>query len=127
MNRVVLDASALLALLRAEPGGEEVAESIPGAAISAVNLSEVVSKLMERGVPEQAVRSALRGVELEIYPFEEDLAYRTGVLRMATREAGLSLGDRACLALAQQLAAPALTTDRNWRTLEVGIEIRIIR
>jgi PIN domain nuclease of toxin-antitoxin system len=122
-----LDASALLALLRLEPGNEKVAETIPGAAISAVNLSEVVSKLMEKGVPEAAVRSALAKIELEIHPFEEGLAYRTGILRLATRELGLGLGDRACLALGQQLAATVLTTDRNWRHLDVGVEIQIIR
>ncbi|MFY9825788.1 MAG: type II toxin-antitoxin system VapC family toxin [Thermoanaerobaculia bacterium] len=123
----VLDASALLALLGSEPGTEIVAESIPGAAISTVNLSEVVSKLTERGVPEQAVRAALREIELEIHPFSEDHAYRTGFLRLATRSLGLSLGDRACLALGQRLTASVLTTERNWRELDLGIEIRVIR
>lgn len=123
----VLDASALLALLGSEPGTEVVTETIPGAAISTVNLSEVVSKLTERGVPEQAVRAALEEIELEIHPFSEDLAYRTGFLRLATRSLGLSLGDRACLALGQQLTAVVLTTDRNWCELDLGIEIRAIR
>lgn len=127
LSRVVLDASALLALLHGEPGNHKVAENIPGAAIGAVNLSEVVSKLIERGVPEQAVRLALRQVELEIHPFGEDLAYQAGILRSATRSAGLSFGDRACLALAQQLAAPVLTTDGNWKDLDLGVEIRVIR
>jgi ribonuclease VapC len=127
MNRVVLDASALLALLQDEPGGETVAESIPGAVISTVNLSEVVSKLMEKGVPEQAVRSALKELELEIHPFSEDLAYRTGILRPSTRSLGLSLGDRACLALSQHLDRPVLTTERAWRELRLGIEVRVIR
>jgi ribonuclease VapC len=124
---VVLDASALLALLHGEPGSHKVAENVPGAVIGAVNLSEVVSKLIERGVPEQAVRSALRQVELEIHPFGEDLAFQAGVLRLTTRSAGLSLGDRACLALGQKLAAPVLTTDRNWKELDIGVEVRVIR
>lgn len=123
----MLDASALLALLNAEPGSEIVAGSIPGAAISAVNLSEVVSKLVERGVPEPAIRSALREVELDIHPFGEDLAYRAGILRRTTRSAGLSFGDRACLALGQQLAVPVFTADGNWRDLEVGVEVQLIR
>jgi PIN domain nuclease of toxin-antitoxin system len=127
VSKTVLDASALLALLGAEPGSEVVAESIPGAAISTVNLSEVVSKLTERGVPEQAVQSALREVELEVHPFSEDHAYRAGFLRLATRSLGLSLGDRSCLALGQQLKAAVLTTDRNWRALDLGIDIRVIR
>jgi len=124
---VVLDASALLALLGAERGSETVAESIPGAVISAVNLSEVVSKLMERGIPEPAVRSALGEVEIDVHPFGEDLAYRAGILRLTTRSAGLSFGDRACLALGQQLAVPVFTADGNWRDLEVGVEVRLIR
>ncbi|HEV2855319.1 MAG TPA: type II toxin-antitoxin system VapC family toxin [Thermoanaerobaculia bacterium] len=127
LSRVVLDASALLALLGTEPGSETVAESIPGAVINTVNLSEVVAKLMERGVPEAAVRSALREVELDVQPFGEDLAYRAGILRLATRSAGLSFGDRACLASGQQLSVAVLTADRNWRSLEVGVEIRFLR
>lgn len=123
----MLDASALLALLSAEPGSDKVAENVPGAAISAVNLSEVVSKLIERGVPEQAVRSALQQIELEIHSFGEDLAYQAGVLKLETRSAGLSFGDRACLALGRKLAAPVLTTERNWKELDLGVEIRVIR
>jgi ribonuclease VapC len=127
LSRVVLDASALLALLQDEPGAKEVAESIPGAVISTVNLSEVISKLIEKGVPEQAVRAALKELELEIYPFSEDLAYGAGILRPSTRSLGLSLGDRACLALGQQLALPILTTERNWRDLRLEVEVRLIR
>jgi PIN domain nuclease of toxin-antitoxin system len=124
---VVLDASALLALLNAEPGNEEVERSIPGAAISAVNLSEVVAKLNEAGMSEKAVRSALEDIEIDIHPFDRESAYRTGALRAATKKLGLSLGDRACIALGGQLQRPVLTADRNWRDLELGIEIRVIR
>jgi ribonuclease VapC len=124
---VVLDASALLALLNAEPGNEEVERSIPGAAISAVNLSEVVAKLNEAGMSERAVRSALEDIEIDIHPFDRESAYRTGALRAATKKLGLSLGDRACIALGGQLQRPVLTADRNWRDLELGIEIRVIR
>jgi ribonuclease VapC len=124
---VVLDASALLALLNAEPGNEEVERSIPGAAISAVNLSEVVAKLNEAGMSEKAVRSALEDIEIDIHPFDRESAYRTGALRTATKKLGLSLGDRACIALGGKLQRPILTADRNWRDLELGIEIRVIR
>lgn len=127
MSNVVLDASALLALLNDETGSDRVAEVIPGAAISAVNLSEVVAKLTERGMPGQAVRRALAGIELEIHDFVEGSAFRTGFLRSSTRSLGLSFGDRACIALGQELGAPVLTTDRNWRDLAVGIEIQVIR
>ena len=127
MADVVLDASALLALLNTEPGSEEVERTIPGAAISAVNLSEVVAKLVEAGMPEEAVRSVLGGIELEIHPFDVELAFQTGILRPQTRALGLSLGDRACVALGLQLKAPVLTTDRNWKSLNVGVEVRAIR
>ena len=127
MADVVLDASALLALLNAEPGSEEVERTIPGAAISTVNLSEVVAKLVEAGMPEEAVRSVLGGIGLEIHPFDVELAFQTGILRPQTRALGLSLGDRACVALGLQLKAPVLTTDRNWKSLDVGVEVRAIR
>lgn len=127
VSRVVLDASALLALLNAEPGSQAVAERLSEAAVSAVNLSEVVAKLSERGIPESELRTALDGLGLDVVPFDEATAYRAGLLRRATRSLGLSLGDRACLALALQLAAPVLTTDRSWKALRIGVKVRAIR
>lgn len=127
MSNVVLDASALLALLNEEPGAEEVEKTIPGAVIGAVNLSEVVAKLAEGGMPEAAIQAALAGLELDIVPFDAPLAYRAGLLRVSTRSLGLSFGDRACLALGLQRGAPVLTTDRPWKELTLGVEIRAIR
>ncbi|HVG10356.1 MAG TPA: type II toxin-antitoxin system VapC family toxin [Thermoanaerobaculia bacterium] len=127
MSEVVLDASAVLALLNREPGAEEVEKTIPGAAIGAVNLSEVVAKLAERGMPEEAIRLALSGIELDVTPFDGPLAYRAGLLRVSTRGLGLSFGDRACLALGRQLGMPVLTADRRWSELSVGVEVRVIR
>ena len=127
MSEVVLDGSALLALLNREPGAEEVEKTIPGAAIGAVNLSEVVAKLAERGMPEEAIRLALSGIELAVAPFDVPLAYHAGLLRAATRSLGLSFGDRACVALGRQLGVPVLTADRRWRELSVGVTIRVIR
>ena len=127
MSKVVLDASALLALLNAESGSQEVAERLSEAAVSAVNLSEVVAKLSERGIPESEIRSALDGLGLEIVAFDKTMAYRAGLLRQATRSLGLSLGDRACLALALQVEAPVFTTDRSWKTLRIGVRVRTIR
>ncbi|MFL6231640.1 MAG: type II toxin-antitoxin system VapC family toxin [Thermoanaerobaculia bacterium] len=124
---MVLDASALLALLNAEPGQEVVERSIPGAAISAVNLSEVVAKLTEAGMSEEAVRSTLEDIEVDVHPFDRESAYRTGALRTATKKLGLSLGDRACIALGGKLQRPVLTADRHWRDLKLGLEIRFIR
>ena len=124
---VVLDASALLALLNSEPGSETVEESLSAAAVSAVNLSEVVSKLSERGMPVAVIHSALDGLGLDVHPFDTASAYSAGTLRPATRGLGLSLGDRACLALGLALSASVLTTDRNWKKLKIGAKIRVIR
>lgn len=125
--RVVLDASALLVLLNSERGADVVAGTLPGAAMSAVNLSEVVAKLAERGVPEREIRTALDGLGLEIYPFDRELAYLAGQLRARTRGRGLSLGDRACLALGLQLDASALTDDRSWSGLGIDVRIQVLR
>ncbi len=127
MPEVVIDASALLALLNAEPGADIVAEALPGGVISAVNLSEVVAKLCEAGMPENAIHQALQPLGLEIVPFDEEQAYQAGLLRAATQDMGVSLGDRACLSLAKMLGVVAITADRMWAGLSVGATIRVIR
>lgn len=101
--------------------------TIPGAAISAVNLSEVISKLVERGMTGEIIRSTLEDIQVDVYPFDRESAYRAGGLRKVTKDLGLSFGDRACLALGSQLQVPVLTTDRIWKDLEVEIEIHVIR
>jgi PIN domain nuclease of toxin-antitoxin system len=127
VNDVVLDASALLAVLRVEPGAERVEPRLQGARIGAVNLSEVVAKLIEDGVPEAEIRLAIGRLTLDVHAFDVEQAYRAGVLRKATRALGLSFGARVCLALAQSLATPALTADRSWSRLDLGIAIEVIR
>jgi PIN domain nuclease of toxin-antitoxin system len=127
VNDVVLDASALLAVLRSEPGAEQVEPRLEGARIGAVNLSEVVAKLIEDDVPEAEIRRAVGRLELDVHPFDLEQAYIAGILRRSTRALGLSFGDRACLALAQTLGAPALTADRSWSRLDLGIAIEVIR
>lgn len=124
---VILDASAVLALLNAEPGASVVAGAVSEAAISAVNLSEVVAKLIESGMPAEAVRETLQGLELEVISFDAHQAYEAGLLRISTRSLGLSFGDRACLGLAQRHGVPVLTTDRNWSRLDAGIEVQLAR
>jgi PIN domain nuclease of toxin-antitoxin system len=127
VSEAVLDASALLALLNEEPGHELVATVISAAIISAVNLSEVVGKLADRGIADQELRSAIDALGLGVVPFDQAQAYAAGLLRPLTRRAGLSLGDRACLGLALLRKAPAYTTDRGWRKVSVGVEVRPIR
>lgn len=125
---IVLDASAVLALLQGEPGADVVARHLARGVMSAVNLSEVVAKLTEHGMPSSAVRSALDGLPMEVHAFDRDAAYTAGDLRRVTRNAGLSLGDRACLALAIRLDAEALTADRAWKSIAVGIpKVNVIR
>jgi PIN domain nuclease of toxin-antitoxin system len=129
MSEIVLDASALLAFLRSEPGADKVAADIVGARISAVNLAEVVSHFIQHGMPLDAVESMLRPLPLSIVAADHDLALIAGQLRAKTSEAGLSLGDRFCIALALREELPAWTADRQWRLIadEVGVEVALIR
>ena len=124
---VVLDSSALLCLLQAEPGAERVAETLATALVSAVNVAETVGKLREAGLSAAEVRDVLGSLPLDVRPFTDDRAHAAGALRLATRALGLSLGDRACLALALETNALALTTDRRWLKLDVGVAIEALR
>jgi ribonuclease VapC len=124
----VLDASALLALLQGEPGADVVAALLPESFMSAVNLSEVVAKLVDHGMPAYVVHEALDELSIDVHPFDRDAAYAAGELRRVTGRAGLSLGDRACLALAIDLDAAAVTADRAWASIdEVTAPIMVIR
>lgn len=126
MSEAVLDSSAVLALLLGEAGAHAVTAVLPGALLSTVNLAEVVTKLCERGMPRDQARAAVETVGVEIVAFEADQACLTGELRQRTRMLGLSLGDRACLALARQRDLPAVTADAAWRRLE-GFKVVAIR
>jgi PIN domain nuclease of toxin-antitoxin system len=124
----VLDASAILAVVWREPGMSRVNEAIrDGAVVLSVNLAEAIASMVNRGTSESDIRRLLAAMSLDVLPFDEELAYRAGLLRTATRSSGLSLGDRACLALAERLGVPALTTDRIWGTLQLGIQIEVVR
>ena len=125
---VVLDASALLALMDAERGQEAVAAVLPGALLSSVNLAEVVSKLAERGMPAAQAHADALALGIDVVAFAGDLARDAGVLRPLTRAAGLSLGDRCCLALARSRDAAVLTTETSWEALAsaIGVTIRNI-
>ncbi|MBD2626453.1 PIN domain-containing protein [Trichormus variabilis] len=127
MSEVVVDASAILALLNQETGSEEVLKFIGKAAISTVNLSEVIAKLADTGIPEEDIRQILYNLNLEVINFNEEQALKAGMLRPNTKSIGLSFGDRACLALGIILNQPVLTTDRLWGSINVGVEVRVVR
>ena len=127
MASVVLDASAVLALLNDEPGAGDVAAALPEAVLSSVNLSEAAAILADIGMPADDARAVLSGLDIMTVPFDDELAYLAAALRRATRAAGLSFGDRACLALARQRGIAALTADRAWNKLRLGVEIHLIR
>jgi PIN domain nuclease of toxin-antitoxin system len=124
---VVLDASAVLAVLNGEPGADEVGAHLPGAHLSAVNAAEVAGKLVDGGASAEAAGRSLDRLGVRVVPFECDDVVRVAQIRTATRSAGLPLGDRACLALAGRLDLPALTADRQWKDIKVGVEVRLIR
>jgi PIN domain nuclease of toxin-antitoxin system len=128
VNKIVLDASAMLAVLNQEFGSDKLTpEMLNNAAGSVVNLAEVHTKLVSRGGdPDEAWEDTLSAIQQAV-PFDEEQARITGGLVAQTRVFGLSLGDRACLALGLVLKAPVYTTDRSWKNLKVGVRIHVIR
>jgi ribonuclease VapC len=123
----VLDASALMALLNEEPGSDVVEGLVPEAAISSVNWCEAYGKLRARGVDGVALTASMAETGIAVLGFDEEDARRAGELLTATRSLGLSLADRACLALAAKLGVPAVTADRAWADLDVGVYVVCIR
>ena len=125
MSRTVLDSSAVLASFYGEKGAGVIDALYRDSVISTVNAAEVISKLVERGMPAGMARSALFDTGIEIVPFDLDQAEVTGDLRAKTRAHGLSLGDRACLALAKLINGRAITADRAWTAIE-DLEIEVV-
>ncbi len=129
----VLDASALLVYLQGELGSAVVATALnQGTALSAVNWAEVLLKLTSRGKSPQEVTAQLRdlgllGQAIQIYAVDQELAQAIAELLPYTQSAGLSLGDRACLALALKLGLPALSADQAWKTIQTGVSVQLIR
>ena len=110
-----------------EPGGERVEELLPRACVSAVNLSEVVAKLHDRKMDDDTVERILANFKVEAIEFDRDVAVLAGNLRPLTRQLGLSLGDRACLATAQIKLLTVLTADQAWAELDLGIPVELVR
>lgn len=129
MIRAILDASAVIALLMNETGADRVGPIAAESGISTVNLSEVVGYLTRNGADEAIIREMLHGLHLETIPFDDEQAHAAGLLLPLTRRAGLSLGDRACLALARRFKVKAVTTDRAWSEIAqpIGVKIDVIR
>jgi len=127
MTEMVMDSSAVLASIHGEPGADIVGAALADAVISTINFAEVVSKLIARGIPAAEAAVAARRVGAEIVDVDEDQAVTAGMIHAATRAAGISLADAFCLALAKQRGAPALTSDRAWKTLDLGVEVTLIR
>ncbi|HZL00515.1 MAG TPA: type II toxin-antitoxin system VapC family toxin [Caulobacteraceae bacterium] len=126
MSDAVLDSSALLALLLAEPGAEVVMAALPGALLSAVNLAEIVAQLGERGMAAREARAVAEATGIDVVDFTAEQAMVCGELRKSTKSRGLSLGGRACLALARARGLPAITADRAWAGL-TGLDVVVIR
>jgi PIN domain nuclease of toxin-antitoxin system len=129
MIAAVLDASALLALLLAEPGADRVGAALADTAMSTVNLAEVIGHFARNGAKEANIRLVLDPLPIERVAFDSELAYAAGLLLPATKSGGLSFGDRACLALARRLGVKALTADRTWPAMgkAAGVAIELIR
>ena len=124
---VVLDASALLAYLRQEPGAEVVDGLLPNARMASVNWAEVVQKSLSAGVDVKGMREDLQALGVRVEPFLPEDGERAGRLWSLTRQQGLSLGDRACLSLGLRLGLAVLTCDRAWAQLPLELEVRILR
>jgi ribonuclease VapC len=124
---IVVDASAVIALLVGEPFNRFDPEHLNNAAISTVNLAEVLTWLHDIGLPEREAAAAVSELNLRAIAFDEAQARATARLRALTRHLGLSLGDRACLSLGEKQGCPVVTADRAWTSIEIGVEVILIR
>jgi len=128
MNKsFILDASALLALINQEPGSAIVEEHLVGAQMSAINAAEVATVLCNLQMPLEEIEEILNDLLEEIIPFDTEQALLAAALRNKTKHKGLSLGDRACLALGMKTKLPILTADKVWLELNLGLKIHTIR
>ena len=129
MSGPAIDASVLLAIILKEPGWPAFEHRVQDGLVSAVNIGEVMARLSALGAPETRLTDLLTEAQLAVVPHDMEQAFDAGRLRAITRHAGLSLGDRACLALARVKGVPVLTADRAWAGLAdvMGVEVELIR
>ncbi len=126
MKSYILDTSAIIALIKNEPGADIVKANLKGSVMSSVNYSEAVA-VLARKMPRDTIVSVLTKLVSEIIDFDHVQATEAGMLFQVTKELGLSLGDRACLTLAKIKNMPVLTADLIWLDLKINIEIKTIR
>ena len=127
MSKYVLDASALIALINQEPGADKVGPLMPHSVINAVNYCETVQRLRRSGIPQEEIKLVLTRLVAPPLPFDESLVYLAASIHERTRDYGLSFGDCACLALARSLELPAITAEKAWEKIDVGVKIVRIR
>ncbi len=129
VSDLTLDSSALLAVIGMEPGSGAVVELMSSGqpVMSTVNLAEVATKLIERGLTLAEIQGEIMGFEITFQPFDDGDALATANLRATTRSAGLSLGDRACIALAARLGTPVVTADQAWASVDLPVEVILVR
>jgi ribonuclease VapC len=125
VTSVTPDASALLAMLLGEPGGEKVKAALDGALLCAVNLAEIVSHYAKLGASRSDIEAMLRPLPIRVVPVDAALSYEAGMLRPLTLPGGLSLGDRYCLALAKREGVPALTAERRWPAVATAADVTV--
>jgi PIN domain nuclease of toxin-antitoxin system len=127
MAEVVLDSSAVLAVLLAEPGYDAVAAIMPRSLVSVANEAEVITVLVRNGAPPERAVQAVLNLDYKVVDLDAGLARRAGTLWRNVKSRGLSLGDRCCLALAEREKLPALTADRRWADLDLSIDVQLFR
>jgi ribonuclease VapC len=128
MTAIVLDASVVIAILKQEPGCEQVEPHLVGSMMSSVNYAEVVSYFAHKGLSPAQIDDMLQPLPMTIVPVDESMARLAGILRIETSRAGLSLGDRFCLALALFKGVEAWTTDRQWLSVSIAnLVVKVIR
>ena len=127
MSAIVFDSSVVIAILKQEQGFSTAEKSLSDALISTVNLAEVATYFARNSVPSNTIQEVLASFPIQVVPFDESLAIQTGCLYPSCKHLGLSLGDRACLALAISRKLPVLTADQVWSKLDLGISIQVLR